>query len=94
MDRTEIEKLGSLAHIRLSESDAEKLGGEIAQILAYVSMVKEVSPERSLGSHRERNVMREDGEPDPAGLWSEKLLDAAPRTRGSHIATKKILSND
>lgn len=37
------------------------------------------------------NVMREDGEPHESGLYTEKLLSAAPQREGQYIKVKKIL---
>lgn len=37
------------------------------------------------------NVMREDTEPHESGIYTEKLLSAAPQREGQYIKVKKIL---
>ena len=91
----DIEKLGDLARIKLSEEEKETLKIDIEAILGYVSQIKEVSSdiERDMSGKNETliNVMREDENPHESGLYTEKILENAPEREGDYIKVKKIL---
>ena len=91
----DIEKLGDLARIKLSEKEKETLKTDIEAILGYVSQIKEVSSdiERDMSGKNETliNVMREDENPHESGLYTEKILENAPEREGDYIKVKKIL---
>lgn len=91
----DIEKLGDLARIKLSETEKKGLKADIGSILDYVSEIQEVSSDRQrdITSNEDEliNVMREDGEPHESGLYTEKILEEAPQREGDYIKVKKIL---
>lgn len=43
LTKQEVEKIGKLAHIRLSEEDKEHYGNEISKILKWVEQLQEVN---------------------------------------------------
>ena len=96
MDRKEIMHLASLARIKVTDEECDHLSKEFDAILGYVDAIKEITSdttaEKSVGVHF--NVLREDGEPDEPGIYTEKLLNAAPRRRGDYIEVKKVLDNE
>lgn len=94
----EIEKLGDLARIKFSEEEKKELGKDIESILGYVSEIQKVSLDIStkvkpLSLQRPDfcNVMREDTEPHKSGIYTEKILDEAPKREGDYVKVKKIL---
>lgn len=94
MDRTDIEKLAELSRLTLSEKEAEQYRDELGNILEYVSHVQGVSEEAPALTPDDvatANVMREDGEPHEAGVYTETLLQEAPDTKDGYIKVKKIL---
>jgi len=90
----EVKKLAELSRIELSESELEKMRGEIDSIISYIDTIQKVElPDMPDGSvyFDEVNVMREDGEPHKAGEFTERLLAQAPRKEGKFLKVKKIL---
>jgi len=97
MKAEDIEKLARLARISVKKSEQDALKKDVAAIVEYVSRIQEVSSETPETEERQhehafsQNVMREDREPHAAGVYTESLLRAAPRTEGNYIKVKKIL---
>lgn len=93
MEKKDIEHLAKLARIEVTDVEAEKLAGDITNVLTYVShieaVVGDVSSEKKVGALY--NVMREDGEPHEAGIYTEDLLNAAPERDGQYVKVKKII---
>ncbi|MBT3282829.1 Asp-tRNA(Asn)/Glu-tRNA(Gln) amidotransferase subunit GatC [bacterium] len=91
----DIEKLGDLARIKLSEEEKKGLKTDIESILGYVSEIQEVSSDLKRDTTSDKsehiNIMREDGEPHESGLYTEKILENAPQREGDYIKVKKIL---
>lgn len=96
MEKKDIEHLALLARIRLTETEAQALAGDITKILGYVSEINSITAdtdtEKKVGSLH--SVMREDGEPHEPGIYTEALLSAAPERDGQYIKVKKILDNE
>ncbi len=88
----DVEHLAGLARISISDSEKELLRHDLEEILAYVSQVTAVVADVGVPEAGElRNVMREDGEPHEAGIFTEALLSAAPARDGNRLLVKKIL---
>ena len=90
----EVKKLAELSRLAFTESEVEKLRGEIESILAYVDVVQkvELAPGIAASPHLDlQNVMREDGEPHEGGIYSEDMLKQAPARDGGFLKVKKIL---
>lgn len=84
--------LATLARLDVSAEEAAKLQAELPGILQFVETIQtaEVSAEtKGTGLH---NVMREDTNPHEGGLYTEKLLSAAPAREGNRIAVKQVIS--
>ena len=96
MTKEEVQHLASLARIDFSDEEIASLTKEFNDILGYVQQIENIVGEEKLektaGAHC--NELREDGEPHEAGIYSEKLLSAAPKRDGRYIEVKKILEND
>lgn len=94
MNKDEVQKLAKLSRIDIGDAEAEKLSNEFGKILDYVAEVKKaVSGDIELSKNDLplRNVMREDTEPYEIGIYTEKLLAEAPKTKDGFVAVKKIL---
>lgn len=92
----EVRKLASLARITVSDAELQKFVEEFDSILKYVSQLDELQ----LPTDTEwelpplRNVMRKDGEPHEAGLYSEKLAEQFPAREGDALAVKQIITHE
>lgn len=101
IERKDIEKLATLARITIPEDQMENVRRDIGTILAYVDQIKEVTakgagtagelaPEENYHSGV-KNVMRADTQPHESGIFTEKILKSAPKTKDGYIEVKKIL---
>ncbi len=86
-----IKKLATLARIEVTTEETESLRKDIDSILAYVSEIKDVSVGVVKSGDEIKNVMREDGDPYPPGVFRDALLSAVPKRSGDYIVVKKIL---
>jgi aspartyl-tRNA(Asn)/glutamyl-tRNA(Gln) amidotransferase subunit C len=90
----EVKKLAELARIELTEKELVALQNDIDSIVSYINCIQEapllqegaVSPHLPL-----ENVMREDVHPYEPGLFTERMLEQAPKRNGAFIQVKKIL---
>ncbi len=92
----ELEKLATLARIKLTEEDKTSLVKEFDSILGYIDQLKKVDVSLDSASRvgDVKNVARLDViDLDEAGHVDarERLLDEAPDREGDFIAVKKIL---
>ena len=91
----DIEKLAKLARISITEEEKSGLVKEIGSILAYVDEIKQVTKtskeDRSEEIGAVYNVMREDSNPHQSGIYTEKILNEAPKREGDYVKVKKIL---
>lgn len=95
MKKEDIEHLAKLSRIAVSEEESVSLAEDMSSILGYVSEIDEITGEK-LGEKEVGplfNVMREDGEPHPAKVYTEDLLSLAPLRDGQYVKVKKILGD-
>lgn len=92
----EVKKLAALARISVSEEELPKFTKEFDAILAYVGQLESLDLPGGLKDEKPplRNVMREDGEPTPAGTYTEVLAKAFPEREGDYLVVKQIIKND
>jgi len=92
----ELEKLATLARIKLTDTDKASLIPEFDSILAYIDQLKKVEvsldAEGRVGSVR--NVMRTDEVYSTSPADREGLLAEAPYREGDYIAVKKIIDQN
>lgn len=87
-----VKKLGELARIPLSDSEAKMLARDIESILEYVGEVDKVRKEKAEPQPGAvYNVLREDTTPHESGVYTENLLKEAPDAQDGYIKVKKIL---
>jgi aspartyl-tRNA(Asn)/glutamyl-tRNA(Gln) amidotransferase subunit C len=93
MTKEEIQHLGSLSRLALSDAEAEAFTTQIDAILEYVSKVTEIAGsgalEKVVGPRH--NIMRADVVTTVPGSYTETLLNAAPARDGNFVVVKKIL---
>lgn len=96
MDKAEILKLGSMARIAISDAEAEDLGQDIEAVLAYVSVINEITAEAGVTKKVGPiyNVFREDAVTVEPGSFTEALMAEAPKVRKGRLEVKKILNTD
>jgi len=92
MEIKDIEKLATLARIRISDEEKVTFLTEIDAILKYVGEIQKAT----LGaSHTEvgavYNVLREDGLANTPGQYTKAILAEAPEVAENCIKVKKIL---
>ena len=91
----DVKKLASLARISVSEEELPKFTQEFDAILAYVSQLEKLDLPSDLKDSKPalRNVMREDGEPDAPGAWTEKIVKAFPQSEKNALSVKQIITH-
>ena len=93
LEMKDIEKLATLARIKLTEAEKVSFLKEIEPILGYVAQLKEVSSKMSdmpkVGIHR--NIARGDESSAESGLHTKVLIAEMPESEGDYLKVKKIL---
>lgn len=95
ISKEEVKKLSDLARINISDVEAEKLGGEIEEILEYVGVIQKVTSNEKEGIEfgAVRGVMREDQAKD-SGKYKEEIKAEFPHKQGDFLKVKKILNQE
>jgi aspartyl/glutamyl-tRNA(Asn/Gln) amidotransferase C subunit len=91
-DRVDVAALAKLARLEVSDEELKKLEREIPAILAFVDTIQKANAGKEAGAPALRNVMRADENPIESGMYTEKLLSAAPSREGDRIAVKQVIS--
>lgn len=93
--KEDIEHLGTLARIRLTDEEVTQFQKEVEEIIGYVSTVSEIAAEADLTKRvgPVHNVFRKD-QVTEASATSEKLIEAFPDKDGRYLKVKRILNND
>jgi aspartyl-tRNA(Asn)/glutamyl-tRNA(Gln) amidotransferase subunit C len=94
--RKDIEKLATLSRLKLSDEEMTRMEGEMGSILAYVDTLKSATAGAAGGGvvptmSVNKNVLREDANAHEGGLYTKKLVEAAPKHQGDFVQVKKIL---
>ena len=92
----EVKKLAALARITVGDAELEKFTSEFDAILTYVGQLEKLDLPPASSSHPPalRNVMRADGEPHAAGMYTEKLAEQFPAREGDALSVKQIIIHD
>jgi aspartyl-tRNA(Asn)/glutamyl-tRNA(Gln) amidotransferase subunit C len=91
--KEDVQKLATLSRLKLSEEEMSRFQGEMSSILAYVDKLKEVTgSESGPVMSVNKNVLREDANPNEGGAYTRALVDGAPQHLGDLVKVKKILS--
>lgn len=90
----EVKKLAALARMEVGEGELARFTEEFDAILAYVGQLERLDLAAVEETTPLRNVMREDGEPHEAGLYTEKLAAQFPNREGDALAVKQVISHE
>ena len=90
-DKVDIGALAKLARLEVSDAELAKLEKEIPDILAFVATIQKAAAEAPKEQSALRNVMRADENPHESGIYTEKLLSAAPAREGDRIVVKQVI---
>ncbi len=96
MDKEAVKKLANLSRLELSEDEIAEYADEFSSILSYVDSLKEAVSETESSdlifeNSNNRNVIKEDENPNMAGKNTQKLLNEAPNSENNYFKVKKIL---
>ncbi len=87
-----IRALAKLARVEISDEEIVSLEKELPGILAFVETIQKADVSSETKGAGLRNVLRNDEHPHEGGLYTEKLLHAAPARAGDKIAVKQVVS--
>ena len=90
-NNVDVRALAKLARLDISDEEVTKLEKELPNILSFVETIQKASAEASEVQSEHRNIMREDENPHESGLYTEKLLSAAPGREGDRLVVKQVL---
>lgn len=93
ISKKDIEKLASLARIQVTEEEKDQFAADIDSVLLYVDQIQKapISLERESAVGVVKNVLREDSSSHESGMYTEKILNEAPKREGDYFKVKKIL---
>jgi aspartyl-tRNA(Asn)/glutamyl-tRNA(Gln) amidotransferase subunit C len=94
ISREEVHNLANLARLQLTELELEKLTHDLGSILGYVEQLKEVESTpvgAEAEAHLPVNVLRADEEAHASGVFTARLVEAAPKHDEAFVRVKKIL---
>ncbi len=93
--KEDVQKLASLARIKIDDAELEKFTSEFDAILGYIGQLEKLELSQT-GEERPllRNVMRADGEPHAAGEYTEKIAAQFPVRKGDALSVKQIIKHD
>lgn len=93
MNIADIKKLAGLAHISVSDEEAEKYAKDFESILGYVSQLNEYTAE-GFDAKRETSVsgMHDDVVDQVPGR--DEILNNFPEREGDEVVVPKVLSYD
>ncbi len=96
MKKEDILNLASLSRIRITDEEAETLRTDVDAVLAYVSVINEITTEGDLTKKVgvRYNVFREDEAKTLPDEHTETLLSESPVREGRFLKVKKILQQD
>lgn len=96
MEKKDILHLAQLARIEVKDSEAQSLTADIKSVLAYVSVINDITADVSLTKKvgARFNIFREDVVTTKEGEHTETLLAEAPHRKGQYLEVKKILQTD
>ncbi|HCM43968.1 TPA: Asp-tRNA(Asn)/Glu-tRNA(Gln) amidotransferase GatCAB subunit C [Candidatus Kaiserbacteria bacterium] len=88
----DVHALAKLARLEVSEEELTRLEREIPDILAFVQVIQKAATDISPPNPAHRNIMRADDNPHESGVYTERLLSAAPACEGNRVVVKQVIS--
>ncbi len=90
--KVDVKALAQLARLEVAEEELATLEKEIPDILQFVETIQNVAGEVKSTVPELRNVVRADENPHESGIYTKKLLDAAPAHKDNRIIVKQVVS--
>lgn len=92
----EVQKLGALARVSVSEEELPKFTAEFDAILRYVGQLDSLALPQDPKDENPplRNVFRPDGEPHATGAYTDKLAAAFRDREGDALSVKQIITHE
>ncbi len=88
----DVQALATLSRLAVSNSEIEKLKGELPEILDFIDIIQKADVSAIDRNPPLRNVMREDSEPHESGMYTERLLREAPAVKGNRLVVKQVVT--
>ena len=92
MTNVDVRALAKLARLDVADKELRKLEREIPDILAFVETIQKADVSVVPKAGGLRNVMRADENPHGSGIYTEKLIKAAPASENNRIVVKQVIS--
>lgn len=90
----DVKALASLSRIHIDDSDVSVLEQQLKGILSFVEEIQKVPVGDVWREENPRhNIMREDEDAHESGLYTDVLLDAAPKRTGDYLEVKQVLGH-
>lgn len=92
LQRNDVEHLGLLARISLSEDEKDEFASELDSVLLYVSEISKVATAADVvpEAGELRNVLRDDDNVNVGGVFTDAILNNAPDTEDGYVKVKQI----
>jgi aspartyl/glutamyl-tRNA(Asn/Gln) amidotransferase C subunit len=92
----DVQKLASLARIRVSEDELAGFTKDFESILGYISQLEraDITADAVDTNPSVRNVFREDADAHAPGAYTEALTEQFPERKGNYLSVKQIISHD
>ena len=87
----DIKKLAGMARVDMTDEELAPMASEFDPILAYVGQVQEVVLSDTKVSYILENVMREDIVTNPAGTYTDAIIEQMPDSQDGFLKVKQIL---
>ncbi len=89
--KVDVRALASLARLEISDEEVIRLEKELPSILTFVEQVQKAHADSPESAPVLKNVMREDENPHESGIYTKKVLDAAPAQEKDQVVVKQVL---
>jgi aspartyl/glutamyl-tRNA(Asn/Gln) amidotransferase C subunit len=89
MEKFDAKEYATLARISMNDEEAAAFGKEFEKILEYVGSIESVDTE-DITTQETINIFRSDEHPHESGMFTEDLLNAAPKRKGKYLKVKNI----
>lgn len=90
--KVDIKALADLVRLEISDAEVAKLEKEIPDILKFVEQIQSVASDARPTSPELHNVIRADEDPHETGMYTEKLLAAAPKSEDGRVVVKQVVT--
>jgi len=92
MTNDDVQQLADLARLDITDEQAESYRKDFEGILGYLDTLNEVSIEGGDIQYRVvKNALRDDVKPYEPGVFTEDIINQAPKTEGTAMRVNKIL---